>query len=164
MLVTSQVNVFLCTVAGGILIGIIYDFFRVLRKFFRTGSVAAFFEDIIFWIVVSLVLFFTLYISNDGEVRFYIFVGAAIGAALYFLTASPVLVNFMVAAVNFVHSCLKIVFKALFLPLRLIGKMAGKPAMLLLGKLTRVFIIIYKYAACRLREIRKTVRKIRRKI
>ena len=59
------------------IIAFIYDVFRI-RKAIRTSNIIVYFEDFIYWILVALVLF-VVYISNEGELRGYLIVGAIIG-------------------------------------------------------------------------------------
>lgn len=88
--ISSQATIFLCTIIGGAVIALIYDLFRILRKTVRTGSLVIHVEDLLFWLIVSIVMFMTIYYSNDGELRVFMFIGACIGVILYVLLLSRI--------------------------------------------------------------------------
>jgi len=71
----SQAHLFYIFILTGILIGIIFDIFRVLRKSFKTSDLITYIEDIIFWLLSGSLLFFTIYKFNNGEVRNYVLLG-----------------------------------------------------------------------------------------
>jgi len=70
----------------GILIGIVFDLFRVIRRTFKTGDFVTYIEDILFWILVGLILVFSIFFFNNGNLRSYIFIGLILGVIIYMLT------------------------------------------------------------------------------
>ena len=66
-------------VLTGILIGILFDIFRIMRRSFKTPDFVTYIEDIIFWILTGIVLLFTIFTFNNGEIRIYIFVSLLVG-------------------------------------------------------------------------------------
>lgn len=59
---------------SGIIISIFFDFFRVLRKSFKTSDLMTYIEDTVFWIITGAFLLFIIFTFNDGKLRLYIFV------------------------------------------------------------------------------------------
>ncbi|MFT9496171.1 spore cortex biosynthesis protein YabQ, partial [Anaerosolibacter sp.] len=96
MSVSEQVYVFLATMYGGILIGFIYDLYRILRLIFKPKKMATFIQDLIFWIVISGVAIVVLLFSNSGQLRFYTFLGFAIGSILYNRLLSSTIISTIV--------------------------------------------------------------------
>lgn len=88
--VSSQAYVFLCTVISGALIALLYDLFRILRRVVRTGNLVTYAEDLLYWLIVTFIMLLTVYYSNDGELRAYLFIGAFIGVILYALLFSRI--------------------------------------------------------------------------
>ncbi len=72
-------------------------FFRRKRK--RRWTVAI--NDVLFWIVQVLLLFYVLYIVNFGEIRFYIFLALLCGYAFYQSLLKNLYIRFLDLAVNF---------------------------------------------------------------
>ncbi len=80
----------------GIVIGILFDIFRILRKTFKTPDIVTIIEDILFWILVGIIIIFSIFKFNNGILRSYIFVGLIIGFIIYMLTISKYLMKISV--------------------------------------------------------------------
>lgn len=76
------------TVYAGILSGLIYDFYRMLRKLLNRKLTVVIF-DVLFVICFAAVVAVTLYFSNSGSIRIYSFIGIALGFLLYMFGISP---------------------------------------------------------------------------
>ncbi len=74
---------FLASLAVGGILGLIYDFFRLIRVVYVGGRIKLFFEDVLFCIMSALV--FTVFIFNAtmGVVRMFAAVGALVGFFSY---------------------------------------------------------------------------------
>ncbi|WDV45546.1 spore cortex biosynthesis protein YabQ [Clostridiaceae bacterium M8S5] len=88
VLTKDQVIIFLTTVYGGLIIGFIYDLYRVFRFFIRPKRVATIIEDLLFWILVSIISVGILFYSNWGQLRGYVFIGFLLGVIIYTLLLS----------------------------------------------------------------------------
>lgn len=107
--VNSQALIFLYTVIGGAAVALVFDLFRILRKAVRTGSLVTFAEDLLFWLIVSVIMFLTIFYSNDGELRAYLFIGACIGVILYALLLSRIVMAsslFIIRIVSWPFKCI----------------------------------------------------------
>lgn len=71
----SQEQIFIFFFIIGIIIGILFDIFRVIRKVFKTPDLVTFIEDLIFLIISSSLVILSIIKLNGGEVRFYLFLG-----------------------------------------------------------------------------------------
>ena len=85
---TGQLYTFLVFSLSGIVIGIFFDVFRILRKSFKTPDFITYIEDVVFWITTGCFILFLLYYFNNGEIRWYTFLGIFIGIILYILFIS----------------------------------------------------------------------------
>ena len=73
----------LCLIAftvTGIVIGVLFDVFRILRRSFKTADWLTTLQDILFWILAGFITLFSIFKFNNGEIRSYIFIGIALGA------------------------------------------------------------------------------------
>ncbi len=86
----QEAYVFLATVLCGACIGIVYDLMRVIRSFSKPSVSLTDVHDIIFWSLASVIMFFTIHHINAGKMRWYEFLGAFLGAILYFLAFSKI--------------------------------------------------------------------------
>lgn len=80
---TDQFYAFLITVLIGLIAGFCYDFYRVTRSKFGLRKAGTYLGDIIFWLVLTALVFGLLLAGNWGEVRLYVFIGLVLGALIY---------------------------------------------------------------------------------
>ncbi|NJD01056.1 MAG: spore cortex biosynthesis protein YabQ [Ruminiclostridium sp.] len=125
--VSSQAYVFLCSVAGGVVIALVYDIFRIMRKVIKTGSLFTYVEDLLFWILVAVVMFATVYYSNEGELRSYIFLGTLLGVVLYALLLSKAIMNSSLFIIRIVKGVLRFLWMVLSFPIRVIIRIFAIP-------------------------------------
>ena len=78
----TQFNIFINFILTGFIIGILYDVFRILRKSFKTLDIVTYIQDIIFWILTGIILLYSIFTFNNGELRGYIFIGILSGVVL----------------------------------------------------------------------------------
>ncbi len=86
--IAQEAYVFLASVLCGVFISVIYDILRVIRSYVKTTHAVTNTQDIIFWCIALIIMFFTVFHTNHGYVRWYEFLGVFLGALLYFLTLS----------------------------------------------------------------------------
>ena len=81
--IIQEVTFFLHSVIMGLLITFVYDWIRVLRKLARHGSFLTSVEDFLFWLACGIAVFYMLYKENNGVLRWFAVVGAALGMLFY---------------------------------------------------------------------------------
>lgn len=116
----NQAYLFLMFVINGVLIGILFDTFRILRKSFKTSDLVTTVEDITFWILTGILTLYFIFYYNNGEIRFYIFFGIILGILIYILTISKYIIKFSVTVINFIKCIINKIIQVLFYPLKLI--------------------------------------------
>lgn len=84
----TELQRFLFFLVEGVLISFLFDFFRGIRKNFKSGNIATHVEDFIFLTIASIIFIYSIILICDGVVRFYIFLGVTLGIAIYSLTIS----------------------------------------------------------------------------
>ena len=112
---SGQLGIFLMCIAGGIIISLLYDIFRALRKSIKTSDLVTYIEDVIFWILVGSFLIYLIFILNNGNIRFFIFVGLILGGIFYYFTFSKLFMKITVKIFTFLK-------KILLAPIRIILK------------------------------------------
>lgn len=85
--------ILLATVYGGILIGFMYDLYRIFRGLFKPKKIATMIQDLIFWCIISIVAFYVLIFSNEGAIRFYNFLGFVLGSVFYQMLLSKLIIK-----------------------------------------------------------------------
>lgn len=106
----SQEQVFIFFFFIGMVIGMLLDFFRAIRKCFKTSDSITLIEDTLFLIVSGSIIVFGILNLNNGEIRFFIFLAIFFGLLIYFLTISNLCVIILYVFVNLCKKILKIPF------------------------------------------------------
>lgn len=109
-----------------------FDFFRVLRKKFKTTDIVTYMQDIFFWILTGISMLYCIYTFNSGEIRLYEFIGILIGTTIYFLTISKYFIKINSMVLNILT---KIFYVLLIVPLKTINKTIIKPIVTFFDKI-----------------------------
>ena len=80
----------LCTIYGGLIIGLLFDINRSLRSNFKLLKCFSVVFNIIFWILATSIIFITVNAIESFDLRYYHFVALLIGFLLYFNTISKI--------------------------------------------------------------------------
>lgn len=78
----------------GILITVLYDVLRILRRIIPHNILAISLEDFLYWAVCSLLIFFVLIQENNGILRWFSVAGALAGMFLYKKTLGILFVKY----------------------------------------------------------------------
>ncbi len=92
-MVENQAYLFLVFSLTGVVLGVLFDFFRVLRKTFKTEDFVTYIEDILYWILAGIIILYNIWFFNDGEIRVFMILGILMGAIIYCLTLSPIFIK-----------------------------------------------------------------------
>lgn len=101
---TSQILIFVYSLALGIFLGFAYDVFRIIRMVINSRNIAVFIQDVLYFILSGGVTFLFVLSVNSGNSRFYILAGEGIGWIAYHLTIGEVIYKCSNKTVNFVKS------------------------------------------------------------
>ena len=118
--VSEQAWLFLSACAAGFVIGFVYDAFRIIRIAITHPSFLIQLEDILYWVLASAGMFIFLQYTTGGEVRAYSIFGAGLGALLYFLTLSVVIMAVSAAIISFIKKVLEAAIAVILVPVRLV--------------------------------------------
>lgn len=127
----NQTSLFLIFTIDGVLIGIIFDIFRILRKTIKTSDFVTYIEDFLFWIITSSILFYSIFTYNNGELRFFMFLAVILGFVLYLCTISSYLIKINVKIINVIKriflKLFEIIYKPLIKTFKILKKIIFKP-------------------------------------
>lgn len=106
----------------GVFITFFYDLFRVFRRVVRHGIFWISLEDLVFWVMASVGIFYLLYYENNGAFRWFAVFGAGAGMVLYKKTLSEPLVKWTAKGINRVFRLLGRLLWKLAAPIRFLLK------------------------------------------
>ena len=115
--VTREAFVFICSVLCGGLIFLLYDLFRLIRRKTKGDMIVVHVQDGLFWILALCLLFFCVFHVNNGVLRLYEIIGAGLGALLYGLTLSPLVLRLLDQILKTFAKIFKFFCKILLTPL-----------------------------------------------
>ena len=137
----NQIYLFYIFLLTGILIGMLFDIFRIMRKSFKTSDFATIMQDILFWLFASVLLMYTVFKFNNGEIRSYVIFGIAIGLIAYLVLFSKIVIEVSVVIIEFIKKIIKSVVNIVLYPIKLFFRLLRK---LFFKPVSFVFINIKK--------------------
>ncbi len=110
----NQAYLFLVFSLTGVAIGILFDFFRILRRSIKTSNIVTYIQDILFWILTGIIVLYSIWYFNNGELRIFVFLGLILGILIYMATLSSIIVKIFTRIMIFLINILKVPFKMIY--------------------------------------------------
>ena len=89
----KELYTFFLFILTGMFVGILFDFFRIIRKNFKTKDFITYIHDFLFWILTGVILLYSIFTFNNGELRGYIIIGILIGTLIHMLVFSKLFIE-----------------------------------------------------------------------
>lgn len=122
-------NVFLLySLIMGIAITFLYDILRSIRRVFSHNGFFVSMEDLLFWLICAVSVFYLMHTQSNGTLRWFAVSGAVIGMFLYRKTISPFFVKWTSFLIQMLVKGIRYVLTFLKRPFVLLagkGKKAG---------------------------------------
>lgn len=116
-MVEDQALIFIVFTFTGILLGILFDFFRVFRRTFNTIDFITYLEDILYWILAGIIVLYNIWFFNNGEIRFFMIIGIVMGAIIYSLLFSPILIKIETMILTKLKNIIMFFYKIIIIPI-----------------------------------------------
>lgn len=107
----NQAYIFMAFSIVGVTIGILFDFFRIIRKTIKTNDFFTYIEDILFWIITGIIIIFSMYYFCDGELRFFMVIGIILGTSIYLFTISRYVIKISLFFMNIIINPILAIFR-----------------------------------------------------
>lgn len=160
-----EVNFFLHSFLMGLIITFVYDWFLILRRLIRHNTLMISLEDLVFWIACALGVFYMLYRENNGILRWFTVLGAAVGMLTYKRIVSTLLVTAVSAVI-------KRMVDFLLRPIIFTGKKIREILAFIFQKLVKILkyvkkkltikVKLVKMMLCKRKLVRQTARQAQR--
>lgn len=127
-----ELRFFGTSVLWGALLLVIYDVLRIIRRILVHNGFFIAFEDLIYWVISSLLIFHMMYQQNNGIIRGFAILAMLLGMMIYHSLFSELLVDTISGSINKIIS--------------LIGKLIAlifRPVIFLFRKIKRIFVWIF---------------------
>lgn len=97
-----QLFTFFITIVTGIVLGLVFDCYRVFWRTVKPKLVLTWILDLLYWLIATVIVLVALLFSNWGELRFYIFIGIVSGAIVYYRLLSTYIIKIIIYTVHMV--------------------------------------------------------------
>lgn len=108
--IVQEVTFFVHSILMGLVITFAYDWILIFRRLFKHGKILMSVEDFIYWVVCGLGVFYMLYKENNGVLRWFAVMGAALGMLFY----KAVIKNrFVYVMSTYIHKIMWFIFRVI---------------------------------------------------
>ncbi|MEH7251221.1 spore cortex biosynthesis protein YabQ [Neobacillus niacini] len=116
MTLSTQFLTMLSMIGMGSLFGAMFDTYQRFLDRTNRKSWIVFLNDLLFWVIQALIIFYILFLVNNGELRFYIFVALLCGFAAYqglfkgiYLKLLEMMINTVIAIYRFMRRAFQLI-------------------------------------------------------
>ncbi|MBM7872005.1 spore cortex biosynthesis protein YabQ [Clostridium pascui] len=114
--ISHQLKLVIFSFISGVLTGMLFDIYRIIRGFERTNKIITFIEDMLFWIFSSIVVFIFLLFTNYAYIGFYVYLLIALGIYVYLRFLSKVILSIEYKILRSVGKLLRVSKNILLFP------------------------------------------------
>ncbi|OAA82973.1 spore cortex biosynthesis protein YabQ [Clostridium ljungdahlii] len=91
--ISTQIRLIIFSLTAGIITGILFDFYRLIRGFKDLNKIITFIEDTLFWVFTAIIVFIFLMYTNYAYMGMYVYILLGIGICLYLKFFSNLLIE-----------------------------------------------------------------------
>lgn len=122
-MIQNQVYVFLWSILTGGILALIFDVFRAMRKSGSDNLLLVCLQDVLYLIIAAFIVIMSSFITNDGDLRGYMFLGYLLGVMFYLLLFSGIVLKVLTGIFTMLHNAAGLAFQA---PKKLLTKVNFK--------------------------------------
>lgn len=108
--INMQLDIVIYSCIAGFILGILFDIYRIFRGF-STIKFITVIEDILFWLLSSLIIFSFLLYMNYTFLTLYVYIFMIITLGIYFRVFSRYFYDFEKKVVQKIYKALRIILK-----------------------------------------------------
>lgn len=111
---------FLTSIAAGLIIGLMFDIYRIIRGFDSPKKGLTIISDLLFWILASVLIFTFFLYASDGYLRYNTFIGVILGTLIYALLISRWIIKSLKWITFYIIKLLRVLIFLILYPIKLI--------------------------------------------
>ncbi|WP_446898053.1 spore cortex biosynthesis protein YabQ [Clostridium sp. LBM24168] len=120
MSISAQVKLIVFSAAAGIITGVLFDVYRIIRGYTNINKLVIFIEDILFWIFSAIMIFVFLLYTNYAYTDMYVYLWIAVGIVIYFKLASKAFLSLEKRIFKFLGRVIRITLNTIKYPFQFI--------------------------------------------
>lgn len=136
--ISYQLKIFLISLCIGLILGFLYDFLKIFRKYVLHNNFFINIEDIIYWLFMSIIIFLITLFQNNGQIRAFFILGIFISMLLYNLLISPIFLKLSTKIINFILKIFLFIFKVIYIPILTVFNTFFKPVKFIFNLLKKL--------------------------
>lgn len=98
--IIAELRFFGTSVVWGMLLLVIYDLLRIIRRVVKHNNFFVALQDILYWVTCSLLIFIMMYRQNNGIIRGFSILAMLLGMLIYHSLLSEYVVNAISTILN----------------------------------------------------------------
>ncbi len=118
--ISQQFGLVAFSLIAGIITGILFDSYRLIRGFSSVNRLITFIEDTLFWILTAVVVFIFLLYTNYAYIGMYVYMCIAIGIYLYIKLLSNIFIKSQHKLLRFLGKLFRITKNFILYPLEVV--------------------------------------------
>lgn len=122
MYISEQLIEFSKFIMIGIILSVIFDFFRAYRRIKKVSFATVALQDILYFLIVTIILIFSIIFLLNTSIRVYIFLAIFVGIIIYITFLSKFFINMYI----FIFKTIKNFLLFLILPCKLFAQIIIK--------------------------------------
>ncbi len=115
-----QFNLLFFSLIGGFITGVLFDIYIAIRGSELQNKIIMFVEDILFWVLISVIIFAFLFYKDGAIINTYSYIFMIIGIYIYFKLFSKKLLIYEIRLLEIISRNLRIILKTILYPFRLL--------------------------------------------
>ena len=148
LVIMNELRFFLNSIIWGVILLVIYDVFRIIRRVIKHKSFFIAIQDIIYWVVCSILIFNMMYRQNNGIIRAFAVLAILFGMILYHGSVSDLVVDYVSMVINkviyFFKRLINTVINTILWPFKVIFKQLRRFIIFILKKIRRFVSFLFK--------------------
>lgn len=148
LVIINELRFFLNSILWGVILLVIYDVFRIIRKIIKHNGFFIAIQDIIYWVVCSILIFNMMYEQNNGIIRAFAVLAVVIGMLLYHGSVSNMVVDFISMVINkvihFVNLVIGTTINTILWPFKFIFKKIKRFVLFIAKKVRKLVLALIK--------------------
>ncbi|MBC2580880.1 spore cortex biosynthesis protein YabQ [Clostridium sp. DJ247] len=118
--INQQLGLVIFSIIAGIITGVLFDLYRLIRGMNNINNIITFIEDTLFWTFTGVIVFIFLLYMNYAYIGMYVYVWIVIGVYLYIKLFSKIFIRSQCKIFKFLGKIFRVLKNILLYPLEII--------------------------------------------
>ncbi|NEZ47687.1 spore cortex biosynthesis protein YabQ [Clostridium niameyense] len=116
--ISKQVGLLIFSFISGILTGVFFDVYRVIRGSQNVNFIVKVIEDILFWCLAGILVFLFLLYNNYAFIGAYVYLWIAIGIYVYLIYISKHIINIIKNIIKYTSKFFRVTINIIIYPIK----------------------------------------------